>query len=218
MTIFTFFHHFFPFSGCDKCSFRKSKPFASSLINRCKTHSDWHKITKILEMGKIRDFLLICMGSASNSKWWGKWLGMPEWAFVTTWKKVYFETKLEIAGNLDTFYNYLLCLIHLSIGQGLNFGFLGMETLIIKISLCQILRYFLTFFQVVTNAHSGNLSHLPHHLLIDAKPIQIDTKSLILPISEMGQQPHQDKKWCNLILFFSRKWSKNAKFQPISGM
>jgi len=47
---------------------------------------------------------------------------------------------------------------------------------------------------VVTNAHSGNLSHLPHHLLIDAKPIQIDTKSLILPISEMGQQPHQDKK------------------------
>jgi hypothetical protein len=46
----------------------------------------------------------------------------------------------------------------------------------------------------VTNAHSGNLSHLPHHLLIDAKPIHIDTKSLILPISQMGQQPHQDKK------------------------
>ena len=53
---------------------------------------------------------------------------------------------------------------------------------------------FLCFFQVVTNAHSGNLSHLPHHLLIDAKPIHIDTKSLILPISQMGQQPHQDKK------------------------
>lgn len=53
---------------------------------------------------------------------------------------------------------------------------------------------FFFFFQVVTNAHSGNLSHLPHHLLIDAKPIHIDTKSLILPISGMGQQPHQDKK------------------------
>ena len=57
-----------------------------------------------------------------------------------------------------------------------------------------IFTFFYCFFQVVTNAHSGNLSHLPHHLLIDAKPIQIDTKSLILPISEMGQQPHQDKK------------------------
>ena len=69
-----------------------------------------------------------------------------------------------------------------------------------------------TFFQVVTNAHSGNLSHLPHHLLIDAKPIQIDTKSLILPISEMGQQPHQDKKWCNLIYFLVEKGQKMPNF------
>ena len=33
---------------------------------------------------------------------------------------------------------------------------------------------------VLANHHATNLSHLPQHLLLDAKPIQIDTK-LILP-------------------------------------
>lgn len=42
---------------------------------------------------------------------------------------------------------------------------------------------------VVTNPHATNLTHLPQHLLIDAKPIQIDTK-LILP----NLNPEQDKK------------------------
>lgn len=41
---------------------------------------------------------------------------------------------------------------------------------------------------VVTNPH--NLAHLPHHLLIDAKPIHIDTK-LLLPTS---LHQHEDKK------------------------
>jgi len=43
---------------------------------------------------------------------------------------------------------------------------------------------------VVTNPQSTNLAHLPHHLLIDAKPIHIDTK-ILLPTS---LQPHEDKK------------------------
>ena len=47
---------------------------------------------------------------------------------------------------------------------------------------------------VVTNSHSVvNLAHLPQSLLVDTKPIHIDTK-LLLPSSAIIQQQHQDKK------------------------
>ena len=45
---------------------------------------------------------------------------------------------------------------------------------------------------VVPNPHA-NLTHLPQHLLIDAKPIHIDTK-LILPHQQNLHPPHDDKK------------------------